>query len=190
PVPVERVAVVPSRRAGGAQPVGRPDARMGDGVPAHTGELRRATPADPVGASRLGCQPPRRQGDGPPMAHARQPTPQPARRFTAEVGTYGAMAASLALGGIIYGVWSREAIGTILLVLTGVFAGIVAGYLALQDRLEKTTARAATTEEEPPESDQFLPHASIWPFEMGAGTALALSGVVLGWALLLPGILL
>jgi hypothetical protein len=75
-------------------------------------------------------------------------------------------------------------------VLTGVFAAIVAGYLGLQDRLERTTARAETEESGPVEDDQFLPHASIWPFEMGAGMALTGAGVVLGWAILVPGLVL
>ena len=52
------------------------------------------------------------------------------------------------------------------------FAGIVAGYLAFQDRLERTMAaqrpRRCRAEAD---DDQFLPHSSIWPFEMGVGMA-------------------
>ena len=42
-----------------------------------------------------------------------------------------------------------------------------------------------------PESDDdlFLPHASIWPFEMGVGMSMAFTGIVLGWAFLVPGVL-
>jgi hypothetical protein len=114
----------------------------------------------------------------------------PRRRFRTEVGIYGALALFLVLGGVIYGVWSGEQAGTVLLILTGAFAAIVAGYLGLQDRLERRTARAGTTESGPVKDEQFLPHASVWPFEMGAGTALALSGVVLGWAIFVPGVIL
>jgi hypothetical protein len=114
----------------------------------------------------------------------------PRRRFATEVVVYASLASFLVLGGVIYGVWSGEAAGTVLLLLTGGFAGIVAGYLGLQDRLERTTARAETTESGPVVDDQFLPHASVWPFEMGVGAALALSGVVLGWAILVPGVVL
>jgi Cytochrome c oxidase subunit IV len=124
------------------------------------------------------------------MADPGELTKTPRRRFATEVAIYTALAAFLIGGGIIYGVWSREEAGTALLVLTGVFAGIVAGYLGLQDRLERRTARAGTTESGPVEEEQFLPHASVWPFEMGAGMALALSGVVLGWALFVPGVIL
>jgi hypothetical protein len=114
----------------------------------------------------------------------------PRRRFTTEVLIYAALSLFLILGGVIYGVWSGEQAGTVLLVLTGVFAAIVAGYLGLQDRLERTTARAETVDSEPVVDDQFLPHASVWPFEMGAGAALSLSGVVLGWAIFVPGVIL
>jgi uncharacterized membrane protein YfcA len=124
------------------------------------------------------------------MSRAGDRMSTPRRRFRTEVAIYVALAVFLVLGGIIYGVWSGEQAGTVLLILTGVFAGIVAGYLALQDRLERRTARAGTTESGPVEEDQFLPHASVWPFEMGAGTALALSGVVLGWAIFVPGVIL
>jgi hypothetical protein len=114
----------------------------------------------------------------------------PRRRFHAEVVLYTALALFLLLGGLIYGVWSGEAAGTVLLVLVGVFAGIVAGYLAFQDRLERTTALASTEEAEVEEEDQYLPHASIWPFEMGVGMATSFAGVVLGWAILVPGALI
>ena len=124
------------------------------------------------------------------MAEPGELTGTPRRRFTTEVLIYGALAVFLVLGGVIYGVWSGEQAGTVLLVLTGVFAAIVAGYLGLQDRLERTAAQAETAEPEPVVDDQFLPHASIWPFEMGAGAALALSGVVLGWAVFVPGVIL
>ena len=124
------------------------------------------------------------------MADPGEVTKTPRQRFATEVAIYTALAAFLIGGGVIYGVWSREEAGTALLVLTGVFAGIVAGYLGLQDRLERRTARAGTTESGPVEQEQFLPHASVWPFEMGAGMALALSGVVLGWAVFVPGVIL
>jgi hypothetical protein len=75
-------------------------------------------------------------------------------------------------------------------VLVGVFAGIVAGYLAFQDRLERTTARGSAEAAEEEEHDQYLPHSSIWPFEMGVGMATSFAGMVLGWAILVPGIVI
>jgi hypothetical protein len=124
------------------------------------------------------------------MARPGELAATPRRRFRAEVVLYTAMSVFFIAGGIIYGVWSREAAGTVLLILGGVFAGIVAGYLAFQDRLERTTARAGTQDEPEPEDDQYLPHSSIWPFEMGVGMALSFAGIPLGWAILVPGILI
>jgi uncharacterized membrane protein YfcA len=114
----------------------------------------------------------------------------PRRRFHVEVVLYTAMAVALVMGGVVYGLVSKEAAGTVLLVGVGCFAGIVAGYLAFQDRLERTTARASTEEAEVEEDDQYLPHSSIWPFEMGVGMATTFTGVVLGWAILVPGVVI
>jgi uncharacterized membrane protein YfcA len=124
------------------------------------------------------------------MAQPGELASTPQRRFHAEVVLYTSMAVFLVAGGIIYGVWSQEAAGTVLLILVGVFAGIVAGYLAFQDRLERTTARASTEAEAAAEDDQYLPHSSIWPFEMGVGMATAFAGIPLGWAILVPGVLI
>jgi uncharacterized membrane protein YfcA len=124
------------------------------------------------------------------MARPGEPASTPQRRFRTEVLLYVALAAFLVIAGVIYGALSEEAAGTVLLILVGGFAGIVAGYLAFQDRLERTAARAATADAPAPEDDQFLPHASIWPFEMGVGMATSFTGMVLGWAFLVPGLVL
>lgn len=127
------------------------------------------------------------------MARSGDLASPPQRRFHTEVVLYSALSAFLVIGGLIYGAFSQEAAGTVLLILVGGFAGIVAGYLAFQDRLERTAARAAaagTAAPEPDTDDQFLPHASIWPFEMGVGLATTLTGLVLGWAILVPGLVL
>ena len=124
------------------------------------------------------------------MARPVEPASTPTRRFHVEVLLYAALAVGLVMGGVIYGLVSQEAAGTVLLVGVGLFAGIVAGYLAFQDRLERTTARALAEEGEALEDDQYLPHSSIWPFEMGVGLATTLAGVVLGWAVLVPGVLI
>ena len=132
------------------------------------------------------------------MAVPGQPLPDVTSRarFHVQVALFLALAVFLVLGGILYGILSDEPAGTVLLILTGGFAGIVAGYLAFQDRLARTAAgrqRAAPeveAEGAEGEEEPYLPHASIWPFEMGAGLAMALAGVVLGWAVLVPGVLL
>jgi uncharacterized membrane protein YfcA len=123
------------------------------------------------------------------------PDVAPRARFHVEVAVFVALAVFLVSGGVLYGLLSDEAAGTVLLILTGGFAGIVAGYLAFQDRLARTAAGARRVEREiaeegAGEEEAYLPHASIWPFEMGAGLAATLSGVVLGWAILVPGLVL
>jgi hypothetical protein len=125
------------------------------------------------------------------MASTGELASNPRRRFHAEVVLYTSLSVFLITGGIIYGVWSQEAAGTVLLVLVGCFSGIVAGYLAFQDRLERTMAASAAAEEGAvADDDQYLPHSSIWPFEMGVGMATSLAGIVLGWAILVPGVLI
>ena len=124
------------------------------------------------------------------MAEPGERTTISVSRFQAEVVLYSALSVFLVMGGVVYGVWSREAAGTVLLVLVGVFSGIVAGYLAFQDRLERTTVRGSPEEAEEEEHDQYLPHSSIWPFEMGVGMATSFTGMVLGWAILVPGLLI
>jgi uncharacterized membrane protein YfcA len=124
------------------------------------------------------------------------PTVPDRDRFHVQVALFVALAVFLVSGGVLYGLLSDEAAGTVLLILTGGFAAIVAGYLAFQDRLARTAAGTGRAEHEAEadgaegEEEPFLPHTSIWPFEMGAGLATALAGVVLGWALLIPGVLL
>jgi hypothetical protein len=124
------------------------------------------------------------------------PKAGPRARFRVEVALFLALAVFLVSGGLLYGLLSSEAAGTVLLVLTGGFAGIVAGYLAFQDRLARTAAGHERAEQEAAdegaegEEEAYLPHSSIWPFEMGAGMATTLAGVVLGWAVLIPGVLL
>jgi hypothetical protein len=113
--------------------------------------------------------------------------------FWLEVRLYGAIAVFGFMGGIIYGVWSGEATGTVLFLLTGALFAIVAGYLAFQDRLARTEARSIEEGEEAVaglEDNLFLPHASVRPLEVGAGMTLTLAGFALGWAVLVPGFLL
>ena len=119
---------------------------------------------------------------------------QPAGPLWAEVRVYGALTVFAVVAGLVYGVWSGEAAGTVLLLLTGVLAAITGGYLAFQERLRRTQARAAPAGEGAEgenvvEEEPFLPHASIWPVEVGVGMTLTLSGFALGWAVLVPGLL-
>jgi Cytochrome c oxidase subunit IV len=94
--------------------------------------------------------------------------------------------------GVSYGAWSNvEWSGTVLFVLTAGFVAIAGGYIALQARLHRTLGAPAgdapdgTAEHD---DDLYLPHASIWPFELGTGTTLTLLGFVLGRVVLVFGL--
>ena len=192
PVPVERLALVPPRRH-------RPGATRGTARRSSGRRRRRPPPenfdaaaaADPLGAAGVGRQPPRRQGDGALMAHARRaasttaaPVPRRGRAVHGAVGVPRSSAASSTACG------RARRPARCCSSSSAVFAGIVAGYLAFQDRLERTTARGARRARPEADDDQYLPHSSIWPFEMGVGMATSFTGMVLGWAILVPGLLI
>jgi hypothetical protein len=96
--------------------------------------------------------------------------------------------------GVAYGAWSNiEWSGTVLFVLTAGFVAIAGGYVALQARLHRTLgapAREASGETADHDDDLYLPHASIWPFELGTGTTVTLLGFVLGRVVLVVGLAL
>jgi hypothetical protein len=90
--------------------------------------------------------------------------------------------------GVAYGVWSNvEWSGTVLFVLTAGFVAIAGGYVALQARLHRTLG-APAREVSDGHDDLYLPHASIWPFELGTGTTITLLGFVLGRVVLVFGL--
>ncbi len=113
--------------------------------------------------------------------------------FGVETRLYGAFAVLLFFGAVGYAIWSSwEAAGSVLLFLCAGFFVIVAGYLAFMGRLARTEAREATAgpsaETVGEDEEPYLPHASIWPLELGAGMTLALAGFALGWWIFIPGL--
>lgn len=93
-----------------------------------------------------------------------------------------AIAAFVIAAAVVYGVASGEYAGTTLLLLAGVAALVMGGYLAWEAR----QPRPATDEARRGEG-QYLPEASIWPFGMGMGFVLMVNGVALGAWAVLPG---
>lgn len=92
----------------------------------------------------------------------------------------------------IYWFVSYENAGTTMLALAGCLALFVGVWLALQDRSSRRThdrrepagpVTATTTA-------TYLPVASLWPLAIGVGVALALNGLILGWAYATPGVAL
>jgi hypothetical protein len=69
------------------------------------------------------------------------------------------------------------------LLLVGAVMGVfMGGYLERQARV-RTDAAAI----EGAASGEYLPHASIWPFGLGAGALLMANGLALGLWAVLPG---
>lgn len=103
-----------------------------------------------------------------------------------------AIAVFLVVATGVYGVASSEHAGTTMLLLSGGMALIVAAYLAFQVHVG---AKAEVTEGEDEEggdaaAEEYLPHASIWPFGVGMGLVLMANGLALGMWALVPGALL
>ena len=94
----------------------------------------------------------------------------------------------VALMGALYWFTSYENAGTTMLVLAACLALFVGGYLAF-------TARRATAQEghaaaaEGNEAEPYLPHASVWPFFVGAAALVTLNGLALGLFALVPGLI-
>lgn len=87
----------------------------------------------------------------------------------------------VALMGVVYWLTSYENAGTTMLALAACLALFVGGYLAL-------TARRATTHGGG-EAAPYLPHASVWPFFVGAAALVAANGLALGLFALVPGVI-
>lgn len=132
------------------------------------------------------------------MAEPSDRAPAVWRLSGTEVRIYGAFFVLLVIGAFGYAIWSSwDAAGTVLLFLVAGLFAIVAGYLAFHERLARlesreaqqqaTTADGEVVIEEP--ADQYLPHSSIWPLELGAGMTLTLLGFVLGSWVLVTGLL-
>ncbi len=103
------------------------------------------------------------------------------------------IAAFLVVATVVYGVVSAERAGTTMLLLAAGMAVIVGGYLTFQVRLSVRADRAQAVGEgaiEADDDEDYLPHASIWPFGMGMGLVVMANGLALGMWALVPGVLL
>ncbi len=106
-----------------------------------------------------------------------------------EIRIFAAFTIMLIAIGVAYGIWSDgEGAGTALLILSGVCTGIISGYLAV---VARASTRHTTTDHTRTEDvdEHYLPHASVWPLELGAGMTLSLIGLMLGRPILVVGAL-
>jgi hypothetical protein len=99
-----------------------------------------------------------------------------------EARMYLAIAGFLVVAFAVYLLASYEWAGVVLLLVGAVMGVFMGGYLERQARV-RTDAAAI----EGAASGEYLPHASIWPFGLGAGALLMANGLALGLWAVLPG---
>jgi uncharacterized membrane protein len=97
-----------------------------------------------------------------------------------EARMYLVIAGFLVVAFVIYLLASYEWAGTVLLLVGAVMGVFMGGYLERQARVRADPAAVG------PEED-YLPHASIWPFGLGVGALLMANGLALGLWAVLPG---
>ena len=93
--------------------------------------------------------------------------------------------AFIAILAVVYWFVSYEDAGTTMLVLASCLALFCAVWLYLQDRKGRVAPAGDFPGDE--QSAPYLPDASVWPIAVAAGAALALNGLILGWAYAVPG---
>lgn len=102
----------------------------------------------------------------------------------------------LAIGGFlvmvsaVYWFLSYEETGSVLLLLSAGLALIVGGYLWWATREPEASSAPAEQHEEEEEAEHYLPHASIWPLGVGAGSVVLANGLALGLWAAVPGTML
>ncbi|HUP69945.1 MAG TPA: cytochrome c oxidase subunit 4 [Acidimicrobiales bacterium] len=85
----------------------------------------------------------------------------------------------------IYWFFSYEEAGSVLLLLSAGLALIVGGYLWWATREHAASPQTAGADED--EAEHYLPHASIWPLGVGAGSVVLANGLALGLWAAVPG---
>jgi len=92
----------------------------------------------------------------------------------------------IAILAIVYWFVSYEDAGTTMLVLASCLALFCGIWFFLQDR--RRAGEPTVDEERRDAASPYLPDASVWPIAVGVGTALALNGLIIGWAYAVPGV--
>ncbi|HVE45441.1 MAG TPA: cytochrome c oxidase subunit 4 [Acidimicrobiales bacterium] len=100
-----------------------------------------------------------------------------------------AIGAFLVVVTAVYWFFSYEEAGSVLLLLSAGLALIVGGYLWWATRARPTATSTAQGHGDE-EAEHYLPHASIWPFGVGAGSVVLANGLALGLWAAVPGSML
>ena len=91
----------------------------------------------------------------------------------------------LLLTGAVYWFLSYEDAGTVMLLLAGVLGLIIGVWIWLQAR---RPSGSESVDQGEPDETEWLPHASIWPFWIGLGSAFAAGGLAMSPWLVVPGV--
>ena len=110
-------------------------------------------------------------------------------RVSIEAIIFLALAVYFAGTAIAYGILADEDAGTVMLVVTAVFSGLI-GLLLVRHPPPRRGERVPTPEAEEPVEGLYLPQASFWPLPIGWGVVLMVGGLALGLWILIPGVLL
>jgi hypothetical protein len=100
------------------------------------------------------------------------------------------MGGGLAVIAAIYASTAYERAGTTMTTLAAALALWCGAYLWLQQRPRHVaeTVAAAEDDEAAGAEEEYLPHASVWPFAIGLGVATLANGLVLGIWVAVPGL--
>ena len=135
----------------------------------------------------------RGEGDGDDGAGIGELAPvEPSRGPTTEALVFLGFTAFYLVIGIIYAATSSgEWAGVALLGFAAVFSATAGVWFLrlrpVQHDTEELELEAQPGEAGDPGAELYLPLTSVWPLGMGVGAALTLSGIAVGWPLLLPG---
>ena len=102
------------------------------------------------------------------------------------------IAAFILLMSAVYWFFSYEHAGSVLLLLSAGLVLITGAYLVVSTRRMSPSAEGAegagdASRETGQEHEEYLPHASIWPFGVGAGSVVLANGLALGLWAIVPG---
>ena len=109
--------------------------------------------------------------------------------MTTEARIFLGIGAFLVVASTVYWFGDYEDTGTTLLATTAALGLVIGGYLARAMRPQPRPAPDTASEAEESAED-FLPHASVWPFWVGAGAVVSANGLALGLWAVVPGTVL
>lgn len=102
---------------------------------------------------------------------------------TTQYRIFFGVAAFMALIAVVYWFASYEPAGTVMLAVAATLAGFCGVYLRVQDEHEADAVEVGDVSTEA----HYLPHSSVWPFGIGLGAWLTASGIIVGLAFAVPG---